>query len=544
MTDRDHHNDRPAFPTMSRELPSTRKKRLWAGAALSLLTLAGGLFLLRERLWITGGEKPTPIAQRPAAAVSQAMAQAASPSIGQEAERSLRLSPEDQQMIGVETTPVTYRSLAKEIDAVGKIDYDERKIALVSSRIAGRLDKLYVNFTGTRVEKGEPLALIYSPDLVATQQEYLLAAETFERVKGSRIKEVVESAGSLVDATRNRLLLWGVTEEQIAKIQPERRNHFQMTIYSPLGGTVIEKMAFEGKYVTEGEALYKVADLSTVWMQGEVYEFELPWIKPGQSVEIATPSYPGKTFAGRVSFIDPMVNPQTRTIKVRVDIPNPNATLKPQMFVTAKLRASLGRPTLAVPKSAVLDTGLRQIVYLDKGNGLYQGRQVTLGPEAGGYYPVIKGLAEGDRVVTAGNFLIDSQTQLSGPSMGLPSLGESEKMAVAEKGGPKGEKPSKLKIALTTKPKSPVVGKNKFTIRITNAEGKPVNDAKVLLTNSMPSMPGMPGGMTMEAEATRVGDGEYEALVQLVMGGPWKIVVVATRPGQPSTSATFNLNAK
>ncbi len=543
MESREHHNERRASSPMSLELPSTRKKRRGVGIALALVALAGGLLLFRDRLGLSGEQKPASVAGSPAVAGAQVIAQPSAPAGNQNATASVRLTREDEQMIGVEVSPVTYRAMVKEIDAVGRIDYDERKIAFVSSRIAGRLDKLYVNFTGTRVAKGEPLALVYSPDLASTRQEYLLAAETLERIKASGIKEVVESASSLVEATRTRLLLWGVTENQIAQLQSGGRKPFEMTIYSPIGGTVIDKMAFEGKYVAEGEALYKVADLSTVWMQGDIYEYELPWIKLGQPVEITAPSYPGTTFRGKVSFIDPMLNAQTRTVRVRVDIPNRDARLKPQMFVSAKLRASLGEKTLAVPKSSVLDTGLRQIVYVARGNGLYEGRQVTLGPEAGGYYPVIKGLAEGDRVVTAGNFLIDSQAQLTGPGMGVPRMEETEKVA-AEMGGARGEKPSTLKITLTTKPKSPVLGKNTFTMRITDTEGKPVNDATVRLTNSMPAMPGMPGGMSLEAEATRVGDGAYEALVQLVMAGPWKIVVVATRPGQPSTSATFNLNAK
>ena len=555
MSDRDkdsHLSSRFKNPSLSNPeaetrhpgFVSSRAKGAWVGLALLILALTGALVLFREPLGLTWKHQPIAVAQRPSAAVAQAMAEPPALSGGQGTELTVQLSRDDQQMIGVETTPVTYRTLVKKIDAVGKIDYDERKIAYVSSRIAGRLDRLYVNFTGTRVEKGQPLALIYSPDLAATQQEFLLARETFERVKSSGIKEVVESARSLEEATRTRLLLWGVTEDQIAQIRIERRNHFDVTIYSPIGGTVIEKMALEGKYVTEGEALFKVADLSTVWMQADIYEFELPWVKVGQAVEIAVPSYPGKTFKGTVSFIDPMLNPQTRTVKVRVEIPNSEATLKPQMFVTAKLQASLGERTLAVPKSAVLDTGIRQIVYLDRGNGLYQGREVSLGPQADGYYPIIKGLAEGDRVVTAGNFLIDSQAQLSGPGMGMPSMGEPARMVAAEKGEPRSEKPFRLNITLTTRPKSPVVGKNTFMIQITDTEGKPVNDAKVLLTNSMPSMPGMPGGMSMEAEATRVGDGAYEARVQLVMAGPWKIVVVATRAGQPSSSATFNLVSK
>jgi len=454
---------------------------------------------------------------------------------------SVQLTPEEQRAIDVQTEVVTYRPLQKEIFTVGKIDVDERKLAFVPARIAGRLDKLFVNFTGIEVKKGEPLALIYSPDLVAAQREYHLALENLEKVKGSDIKEVVESARSLVEASETRLRLWGITDEQTAEMKTSSNPRFQMTISSPIGGTVIEKMVLEGKYVTEGENLYKIADLSTVWMLAEVYEYELPWVRPGQRVEITSLSSPGNASHGTVSFIDPIVNPNSRTIRVRADIPNPERKLKPQMFVNAKLVASLGEKVLAVPKSAVLDTGVRQLVYVDQGNGVYEGREVTLGSEAAGYYAVTKGLSPGERIVVAGNFLIDSQRQLTGGTVGMAGM---EGMAPGKKDEMAAQQAEKLKITFSNSPKSPIVGKNTLTVKVTDQAGKPVTDAKVAFVTSMPAMPGMPGGMSLEEEAKHTGNGEYEALAQIAMAGPWKAVVTVSRPGQPPTSATFSLTVR
>lgn len=457
-------------------------------------------------------------------------------------ERKLvQLSPEEQRAIDVQTDVVAYRPLQKEIFTVGRIDVDERKLAFVPARIAGRLDKLFVNFTGIEVKKGEPLALIYSPDLVAAQREYHLAVENLEKVKGSDIAEVVESARSLVEASETRLRLWGITDEQTAEIKTHKNPSIHMTISSPIGGTVIEKMVLDGKYVTEGENLYKIADLSTVWMLAEVYEYELPWVRPGQRVEITSLSSPGDASHGTVSFIDPVVNPNSRTVRIRADIPNPKRKLKPQMFVNAKLVASLGEKVLAVPKSAVLDTGLRQLVYVDQGNGVYEGREVTLGSEAAGYYPVTKGLGPGERIVVAGNFLIDSQRELTGGTVGMAGM---EGMAPGKKDGMVAQQQEKLKITFSNSPKSPIVGKNTLTVKVTDQAGKPVTDAKVAFVTSMPAMPGMPGGMSLEEEGKHTGNGEYEALAQIVMAGPWKAVVTVSRPGQPPTSATFSLTVR
>ncbi|MFN3477369.1 MAG: efflux RND transporter periplasmic adaptor subunit, partial [Candidatus Methylomirabilales bacterium] len=531
--------------------PEKSRKNAYLGIGMALALLGAGVFLwtdeerakkayetAKEIVGLRGtGDSPSAIQPAPEA---QQGAQPEGPVLSQgegSERRMVRLSPEEEKAIGVETEVVTYRPLQKEIYTVGRIDYDERKLAFVPARIAGRLDKLYVNFAGAEVKKGEPLALIYSPDLVAAQREYQLAFENLEKVKGSDIKEVVESARSLVEASQNKLRLWGLTAEQIAEIKARSNPSIHVTIYSPTAGTVIEKMVLEGKYVAEGENLYKIADLSTVWMFAEVYEYELPWVRLGQRVEITSLSTPGNATYGTVSFIDPIVNPNTRTVKIRADIPNPEKKLKPQMFVNAKLIASLGEKVLAVPKSAVLDTGLRQLVYVEKGDGLYEAGEVTLGPEAGGYYPVVKGLKPGEKVVVHGNFLIDSQAQLTGPALSVGSP-EAAGPARAE------ETPAKLKIAFSTSPKSPIVGKNTLKAKVTDQAGKPVTDAKVVFSVFMPPMPGMGEMRLPEGEGRHTGDGEYEAQAEIPMAGSWKVVVRVLRPGQSPTSATFSLTVR
>ncbi len=450
------------------------------------------------------------------------------------------LSERARELTQVKTDKVAFMPLTKDIYTVGRIDYDERRLKYVSARIMGRIDKLFVDFTGLDVPEGDPLIWIYSPDLVSTQEEYLLALETLDKVKDSRIKETLEGAQRLVEASKSRLLLWGIKEEQIRELEKTRKANTHLTIYAPIGGTVISKDAFEGKYVMQGEKIYTISDLTNLWMKADVYEYEMAWVKVGEQVEITTPTYPGEAFTGTVSFIDPFLDEKTRSVKIRVDVQNPERKLKPGMYVNARIRVPLEEvyqvgateksvitsyvcvtepgkkytyanpgvcphcaeklkevkevitvkdtytcymhpevvsdkpgdcpkcgmklekketmPTkitphecempdnvvlkegekafcpvckmemkkkayfLAIPSTAVLDTGVRKIVYLDRGNGVYIGKSVKVGLEATTvvdgeilrYYPVIEGLNEGDVVVTSANLLIDSQTQLTG----------------------------------------------------------------------------------------------------------------------------------
>jgi membrane fusion protein, copper/silver efflux system len=419
---------------------------------------------------------------------------------GEENLPRLTLSKRSRRLAGIETTEVERIPLFKEIYTVGTVTYDEGKIALVSAWFAGRIDRLFVDFTCVPVKKGEHLVWIFSPQLITAQEEYLLSLKAASRAEGS-----YEGADDLLKASRRKLLRLGLTEEQLEKLEKEKEVQDHITVYSPIGGTVIHKNAVEGMYVKEGDPIYKVADLTSLWVTIDIYEYELGWVRLYQEVEITMPAFPGEVFRGKIAFIDPFLNPKTRTAKVRINLPNPELRFKPEMYVNARIRIPLGEfgmllspgmigkyicpmhpevvldqaescprcgmdlikvegemiespryicpmgcidprdnpgrcpecgmalvkditepdeeaTSLAIPKSAVLETGRRQIVWVDKGEGKYEARTVTLGPPATAeingadepYFPVISGLREGEKVVTRGNFLIDSQSQLSG----------------------------------------------------------------------------------------------------------------------------------
>ncbi len=355
---------------------------------------------------------------------------------------TIRLTPQEEALIEVETVEVRPHRLAQEINTAGKIDYDERKFAYVTAWVSGRIDKLFVDFSGVEVKKGDPLVMLYSPDLVSTQQEYLLALETLEKLKGSQLSEIARDAKSLVESTKKRLLLWGIPKREIERLEREKKTSIHMTIYSPISGTVIKKAALEGQYVKEGSHLYTVADLSNLWMFADIYEYEMSWVKLGQEVEVVTPAYPGEVFSGKITFVDPVLHPQTRSVKVRADFPNLEGKLRPEMFVNVKIKIPLTKKdfpwmaksfkhngALAIPVSALLDTGKRKLVYVSEGGGNYKQKEVKIGPRAGAYYPIVEGLKEGERVVTRANFLIDSQTQLTGEEAAVydAALGKEKK---------------------------------------------------------------------------------------------------------------------
>jgi len=412
----------------------------------------------------------------------------------------LTLSKRSRRLAGIETTEVGHLPLFKEIYTVGTVTYDEGKIALVSAWFPGRIDRLFVDFTGVPVKKGEHLVWIFSPRLITAQEEYLLSLKAAIRSEGS-----YEGADDLLKASRRKLLRLGLTEEQVKTLEKEKEVQDHLTVYSPIGGTVIHKNAVEGMYVKEGDPIYKVADLTSLWVTIDIYEYELGWVRLYQEVEITMPSFPGEVFRGKIVFIDPFLNPKTRTAKVRINLPNPELRFKPEMYVNARIRIPLGEfgmllspgmigkyicpmhpevvldqaescprcgmdlikvegemiespryicpmgcidprdnpgrcpecgmvlmkdtaepdeeaTSLAIPKSAVLETGRRQIVWVEKEEGKYEARTVTLGPPAAAeingadepYFPVISGLRAGEKVVTRGNFLIDSQSQLTG----------------------------------------------------------------------------------------------------------------------------------
>jgi Cu(I)/Ag(I) efflux system membrane fusion protein len=325
---------------------------------------------------------------------------------------AITLSPEAVRAAGVAVVPVSRRPLARTVRAVGTLEADETGLARVSARVGGRIEKLYADFTGQTVLAGAPLYSLYSPDLVATQHEYLLALENRRKLSGAT-PEAVRAADDLVSASRDRLRLWGIAPAQIAALEASGKPELSLVFSSPITGTVLQKMVVEGQYVTEGGELYALADLSRVWLEVRVYEYELGALRVGQPAKATFSALPGRTFPGRIAFIDPVVDRDTRSARVRIDLANPRGDLKPGMFGDARLEIPEAA-SLVIPRSALIDTGQRRIVYVETAPNTFSPRPVETGAWSGDLVAVLEGLHEGERVVAAANFFIDSQSQLSG----------------------------------------------------------------------------------------------------------------------------------
>ncbi len=327
------------------------------------------------------------------------------------------VNPTQRVMANVATEKVAMREFSQDTFAVGKIAWDERKVAKVAARVGGRVEKLHVDFTGTRVTRGQPLLDIYSPELVATQREYLLAREGMERVKESPYADAREMSSGLLAAARRRLALWNVTDRQIEELERTGEPKTVFTVFAPAGGVVTERLVTSGQYVMEGTPLYSIADLGNVWVMAEIYETEMHRVSAGTPSMVTTDAYPGREFRGRVAFVDPFLNPETRTVRVRVDLPNPGGLLKPDMFVNVSFRGRKGR-ALAVPDTAVLVTGRRAVAWVETAPNAFEPREIRIGHKSDGHYEILSGLSEGETVVTSGGFLLDSESQLKGGTAG------------------------------------------------------------------------------------------------------------------------------
>ncbi len=339
--------------------------------------------------------------------------------------RQISMSPLAMKLAEVSVEPVTRRSLGVETRMVGKVDYDETKLGYITTYMGGRIEKLFVDYTGSSVSKGQAMASIYSPELLTAQAELVQAVQSVKELEKSGLSRVREVAKQTAQAAREKLRLLGLTNDQIEAVIKSGSPSDHITIYAPMSGIVIKKDVLEGMYVQTGTRIFTIADLSHVWLILEAYESDLPWIKVGQQVEFQTEAFPGEVFRGTTVYIDPLVNEQTRTVRIRLEVPNPTGKLKPGMFVRAVERGKTRteKDALAIPASAPLITGKRAIVYvqLPGKEGTYEGREVVLGPRAGDYYIVKSGLSEGELVVTKGNFKIDSAVQLQArPSMMTP----------------------------------------------------------------------------------------------------------------------------
>jgi RND family efflux transporter MFP subunit len=463
---------------------------------------------------------------------------------------TVQLDPSEISAAGVELAVVSSARLKTSVDSVGRVEQPEAQLATIPARVAGRIDKLHVQFTGESVRRGQAVAEIYSPELVASGEEYHLAIEYRDRLRGSSQQDAIEGANALVSASRKRLLLLGVSEQQIDAAGAGAAG-LHVTIFAPAGGSVVERKVTSGQYVNAGDPLFTVADLSTVWVKADVYEYQLPQIRSGQAVDITTDSLPDKVLHGRVDFIEPEANPQTRTIPVHVHVPNPAMRLRPGMYVRTKFVSPAERETLVVPRSAVLDTGTRKLVYIAKGGGVFEAREIQTGSPSEELYPVLAGLQPGEQIVVRGNFLMDSQTRLSGGVTGLygGSKSYNESAAASPSSTPAATTPGTpqpaAKISFAVVPNPPKgAADNTFHVSLTDAEDKPISGAQVTVTFVMPAMPTMGMPEMRNSFQLPFTQGMYMGKGNIGMAGPWNVTVEARRNGQVIATYRTHLNAE
>ncbi len=368
------------------------------------------------------GEALPPQASKPQAVATAA---AAVDEFGEDA-ATIEITPDKQKLIGVMSVVAAVTPLHRTIRTIGRIEYDERGLATINTKIEGWIEKLHVNYTGDYVKKGAPVAEIYSPELFATQQEFLNVLEwTGKKPVGSGDRKLyykkeadfpdllARDAQAMVKAARQRLKLWDISDAQIDKIEKTGTPVRTLTIYSPASGYVVQKAAIQGMRVMPGEKLVDIVDLSTLWVVADIYENDLPFVKIGQKATISLSNFSGKKITSTIDYLYPLLSGDTRTVKARFTIPNPQGELKPQMFTEVEIFIDLGK-RLALPEAAVINTGTRKMVYLDKGDGVFEPRDVTTGIQAEGLIEITAGLTAGEKVASQANFLIDSEARLKG----------------------------------------------------------------------------------------------------------------------------------
>ena len=337
----------------------------------------------------------------------------------------VKISTDKVQKLGVKTEQVLSRKMVNTVRAVGQFQFNEQRLSTVTTKFEGYIEKLYVNTTGQPVKRGQPLMEVYSPELVSAQEEYLIAWHGRQSLSNGT-PESLAGVGQLAESALKRLRNWDISDAQLQRLKKDGKATRTLTMYSPANGVVLEKTAVQGMRFMPGEPLFKIADMSTIWLLADVFEQDIALVHVGQAVNISVNAYPGKELKGKIAYIYPTVTPETRTAKVRVELANPDGILKPDMYASIQLMSGPisghdGASVLAVPDSAVIDSGTRQVVLVQLAEGLFEPREVKLGIRSDGYVAVAEGLSEGEDVVVRANFLIDAESNLKSA---LGSFGE------------------------------------------------------------------------------------------------------------------------
>lgn len=442
-----------------------------------------------------------------------------------------------QQLIGMQTVAAEMRVLDRSIHATGIVKPDERRLVDVNVKLSGWIRGLHVDYTGKFVQQGDPLFSLYSPDLAVTEQEYLSALDARKEISPSALSDGQTYADRLVNAAERRLERWDLSPGQIGQIASSRDTSGIVALRSPASGSVVEKMAVEGMHVEPGQTLYRLADLSSVWIEANVYERDLTAVRVGLRASVTVDALQGVEMPAHVAYISPSLEEATHTAKVRLELSNSGGRLKPGMYANVTLLVP-PQPSLVVPENAVFDSGSRELVFVDRGEGHFEPREVNTGARANGQVQVTVGLESGERVASSAVFLIDSESQLRGA---LQAFQPSTTPAVQP------STPATVKSIMTfhSTPDPARLGDNTFEVTAKSPDGGPIDEAVVGVTLFMPAMPtmNMPA-MRDEFALARVEPGVYRGMRRIPMGGRWQVTVSVMRAGQPLGSLETTLVAQ
>ena len=517
----------------------TRTYQIALAAAVSAcVLLAAGLavVLLRRGAGAASASTGDPVVVRgPDVATPHGPSASANAAGTEPALASIQLSPQRLQEIGVTTATVERRDVNNELSVAGNVDIDEEGLSYVQTRFAGWIQNVSANATYQYVRKGQRLFTVYSPDLVSSEQEYLLARQNQKAFAPDAQGMGVQEDGWLLRAAEERLRQFGVPEQAIEDLQKSGKVQHDMAVNSPASGYIMERTALPNAYVQPEMKLYTIADLSTVWVYANVFQNDVGRLKPGDSARVTVDAYPGRNFNGRIDQILPQVDQATRTVRVRLVFRNPGVVLKPGMYVNVAISVPLGRQ-LVIPATAVLQAGTRAIAFIDHGNGTLEPRTIEVGTQLDDSVIVLSGLKAGEKVVSSANFLVDSEAQLQA------AVGAYAPVAPQTGGG--GAPAQQMEIDVSTQPSPPHKGANTVRIKLTGSDGKPVSGSQVTATFFIPAMPAM--GMAAEHAAATLsdkGNGFYEGLLQLSAGGTWQVSITVQRGGQTVATKQLSLSA-
>jgi RND family efflux transporter MFP subunit len=450
----------------------------------------------------------------------------------------IQLSPQRMQSIGVKVGRAESKAINDEIRSYGNVQPNERRFAYVQTRFAGWIRQVYADATGEFVHKGQPLFTIYSPDLIASEREYLLAKNTAGSLQQSAVSGVADGASSLIAAAKARLQQFDMPDSEIAKLDETGEAISDLTFYSPASGYVTERNALPNMYVQPDTKLYAIADLADVWVLAQIFQNDAGKIKPGDPADVTLDAYPGQVFRGKVDYVLPQLDMNTRTLPVRLVFPNADMRLRPGMYVNVALKLPLGQRTV-VPDSAVFHSGIKNLIFTYSGDGKIEPHGVELGPHVGDLYVITKGVKAGEQIVTSANFLIDSEAQLQAAAGAFvpppPGAGQAAAMNAPAQ---------QASAELITSPSPPQKGNNTVRVKLTDQAGKPLSGAQVTVTFFMAAMPAMGmAAMKTVVQPSDKGGGMYEGIGTLGSGGTWQVTITAVQNGQTIAKKQFSVDA-